>query len=59
MNELWIEHSHDEADSSRENLGYDGITFTKIKYLDIMGLFETCWMVYGCESHYGYGYPNE
>ncbi|KKL14451.1 hypothetical protein LCGC14_2515480 [marine sediment metagenome] len=58
MNKLWIEHSRDEAVSSRENLKYNGIAFTRIKYLDIMGLFETCWMVYGCESHYRYGYPD-
>ena len=58
MNKLWIEDSHNEAANSRENLEYDGIAFTRIKYLDVLGLFETCWMVYGCEIHYGYGYPN-
>ncbi len=55
MNKLWIEHSHNEAASSRNGLQLDGVELTRIKYLDIMGLFETCWMTYGFE--HGYGYP--
>ena len=57
MNELWIEHSHNEAASSRDGLRFDGVELTRIKYLDIMGLFETCWITYGFEMQHGYGYP--
>jgi len=59
VNKLWIEDSHVEAASSRRGLQFGGVELTRIKYLDIMGLFETCWMTYGFEMQHEYGYPGE
>jgi len=56
MNKLWIEDSHVAAATSRKFARSDG-KVTKIKYLDMIGLFETCWMIYGLETHNEYGYP--
>jgi len=54
MNKRWIEHSHLSADhydvTNNPNL-------KQVRELDMMGLFETSWMIY---KHPGniYGYPN-
>ena len=59
MNERWIEDSHDNAKCCREvvlNCGSVGLE--KFECLDIVGLFETSWMIYQChEGENKYGYP--
>jgi len=61
MNKLWIKHSHHEAITHRnEGPPFDSDHFVGYEYLDMMGLFETSWMIYeyhGSEDDHEYGYP--
>jgi len=64
MNKLWIEHSYDAAlFLRRENISIDAVELFKYEYLDVMGLYETSWMVYNfkdCEENKDrYGYPTQ
>ena len=61
MNNLWIEDSHYEANRCRKRISHDIDTLDKFEYLDMMGLFETCWMIHDFDdytehdkNHYGY-----
>lgn len=55
MNKLWIEHSHNDAIAFQEDRL---VNKDRTARLDIMGLFETCWMIYPHDiSIIDYGYP--
>ena len=53
MNEKWIEHSHLSVNHYDVN---DKPNIKKVRELDMVGLFETSWMIF---YHPGkiYGYP--
>jgi len=56
MNETWIHASHYNA---KRNQGRRGSKYlARFEYLDVMGLFETGWLVF---NHNGteYGYPTK
>jgi len=58
MNKLWIEASHYEAKCYRRNSRIaDGLD--RYEYLDIIGLFETGWMItdHRLFRKGQYGYP--
>ena len=46
MNNLWIEDSHYEAKRCLEQPGYRVDDLDRFDYLDMIGLFETCWIIY-------------
>ena len=61
MNKLWIEHSYYDAILRCEDDPLIGIDkLAQFEYLDVMGLYETSWMVYEHEKQAKdeYGYPN-
>ena len=51
MNDRWIRHSHSIAKSSRNDFA---VTITV--YLDIVGLFETGWIIYKHNDYNRYNY---
>ncbi len=61
MNKLWIEDSHYHAGRYRRSffsLTRKGEHLPTYEYLDVIGLFETCWMTYPHDiSTTDYGYP--
>ena len=61
MNNLWIGHSHESAEYVRDDFLDNSVDDLKwFEYLDVIGCFETSWMIY--EFHPNkieYGYPNE
>lgn len=63
MNKLWVEHSHDSAECCREDLldNYSVDFLEKFEYLDVIGLFETSWMIYDHRpaADGAYGYPSD
>lgn len=57
MNDKWIEISYEWAiNYDADDANYD---VTQVHYLDLLGLYETCIMVYDFgdtdEKNYGYG----
>jgi len=60
MNKLWIDHGYNTASRCREDLLNHTIVLRRFECLDVIGLFETCWMIY--EHHNNrdrdYGYPS-
>lgn len=63
MNKRWIQDSHKEANLRRKYIlkNKELLRFDRIDYLDIMGLFETCWITVARRRYdkNRYGYPNE
>ncbi|KKK55385.1 hypothetical protein LCGC14_3075060 [marine sediment metagenome] len=63
MNKQWIEDSHLNVERCRmESWHEDGLD--RFEYLDIIGLYETCWMVFDFDDYTEhdkghYGYPND
>jgi len=53
MNNKWIEHSHLSIDHYST---FDKPNIKQVRELDIVGLFETSWMVFEHPDN-GYGYP--
>lgn len=63
MNELWIEHSHYSSNCCLEDfLDNHNTDLEQFEHLDVMGLFETSWMIYPYhndqENNNSYGYPD-
>lgn len=60
MNKIWIEHSHNSAEYCRDDfLDEEDDDLEWFEYLDIIGLFETSWLIYGHHKERPeYGYPN-
>lgn len=58
MNEKWIKISYEWADRYRDGVSMDCIS--NLDYLDILGLYETCWLSYEFdeEDKPVFGYPN-
>jgi len=55
MNEKWIRASHESADNYKSKLSGIGETMYIIRVLDIVGLFETSWIVFDhIDSRFGY-----
>ncbi len=62
MNKQWIEASHYHARLYREPAPFSGDKrYYIFEYLDVMGLFETSWMVYDFDKYERerskFGYP--
>ena len=58
MNDKWIKISYEWADRYRNG---EPINFiNSLDYLDILGLYETCWLSYEFdeEDKSVFGYPN-
>ena len=54
MNEIWVIASQHIAEQCRDSIR----SLEKFEYLDIMGLFETGWIVYSHTiSGHDFGYP--
>ena len=64
MNKLWIEDCHDNAKRCLKELWHeDADGLDRFEYLDMIGLYETCWMVSDFDDYTEhdkghYGYPN-
>jgi len=57
MNKKWIRASHDSADNYKSNLSGIGEIMYIIRVLDIVGLFETSWIVFDhIDDRFGYPY---
>jgi len=63
MNKQWIEASHYHANHYRRvfSLGKEGGRPPTYEYLDVIGLFETGWIIYDFDKYNDerdkYGYP--
>jgi len=58
MNERWIEHSHDDAlIQRRDDPLFSADELSRYEYLDMLGLFESSWMIFDHDNNSGYGYP--
>lgn len=57
MNNKWIKISYEWADRYRNGKSIDNIN--TLDYLDILGLYETCWLSYGLDDEDKpiFGYP--
>ena len=53
MNKKWIRHSHVSAEHYSKN---DKPNLKQVRELDMVGLFETSWMIFDHQSSM-YGYP--
>lgn len=64
MNKQWIQDSHLNAERCRkESWREDDAGLGIFEYLDMAGLYETCWMVFDFDDYTQYdkghyGYPN-
>jgi len=67
MNKQWVQDSHYEANRCRELSGYRVDDLDIFEYLDMIGLYETCWIIYDFDDYNGsdsdsdrimYGYPS-
>ena len=58
MNKEWIKISYQWAARYRDDKAIDEIS--NLDYLDILGLYETCWLAYDFanEDKPVFGYPN-
>ena len=61
MNKQWIEDSHLSADRCRNEYWPDDLD--GFDHLDMVGLYETCWMITDFDDYTEhdkghYGYPN-
>ena len=61
MNKLWINHSYYSAECCLDDfLDNNNTNLEQFEHLDVMGLFETSWMIYPYhndqinKNHYGY-----
>ena len=54
MNEIWIEASRVSVDHYDIN---DNPNLKHVRELDIVGLFETSWMIFNHPADKVYGYP--
>ena len=59
MNKQWVQDSHYEANRCRKLSGYRVDDLDIYEYLDIIGLFETGWMItdHRLFRKGQYGYP--
>jgi len=60
MNKLWIEHGYNTVSRCRKELSNQTIVLRGFEYLDVIGLFETSWMIYPHHNNFNpnnYGYP--
>ncbi len=58
MNEAWITASYVVSAQCRETPSIGACSLEVFEYLDIMGLFETGWMVFDHKwGGHDYGYP--
>ena len=58
VNKTWMDASHHTANRCRCRDSYESLV--RFEYLDIMGLFETGWIVYPhTTSGRDFGYPAE
>lgn len=59
MNKLWVEHGYNTSSRCRKDLLNHNIVLQRFEYLDVIGLFETCWIIYEYHNNKdrNYGYP--
>ena len=62
MNKAWITISQESADAYRSGYTFSDDEYEEtvriIRTLDVMGLFETCWLVFK-HTNSQFGYPNK
>ena len=63
MNKRWIQDSHLNAERCRKECWWEVGGLDVFEYLDMIGLYETCWMIHDFDDYTEhdkghYGYPN-